>query len=139
MATAASQPSANAVYGNTTAPVALRIGTGGAGESGLLQALVEAFLASSVTFQFIKLKAETADTLPCCYSRDEDAAAEWYTTHTSDSIEYLHRGVVDIAITYHAVAELTAVEAGVVERIEYAWRDHWMLVGRQIVIDLDRA
>ena len=50
------EPIASAVYGNSTDAVALRIGTGGAGESGLLQALAEAFLALSVTPRAIELK-----------------------------------------------------------------------------------
>ena len=49
-------PFARAVNGSSTDPVALRIGTGGAGESGLLQALAEAFIASSVTSRVNKLK-----------------------------------------------------------------------------------
>lgn len=63
------------------------------------------------------------------FSQGEDFSAEWYTSHTSISFEYLRLGVVDVAITYHAVSELAAVEAGTVDRVEYAWRDHWMLVG----------
>ena len=35
---------ANAVYQNPTPPVALRIGTGGSGQSGLLRALAEKFI-----------------------------------------------------------------------------------------------
>ena len=54
---------------------------------------------------------------------------EWYTSDTTVSIDYLRKGVVDVGITYHAVAEHTALEEKIVDRVEYVWRDHWMLVG----------
>ena len=34
-----------------------------------------------------------------------------------------------MGITYHAIAEYTALDDKVVDRVEYVWRDHWMLVG----------
>ena len=34
-----------------------------------------------------------------------------------------------MGITYHAIAEYTALDDGVIDRVEYVWRDHWMLVG----------
>lgn len=45
------------------------------------------------------------------------------------SIGYLQKGVVHVGITYHAAAEHTAVTSKVADRVEYVWRDHWMLVG----------
>ncbi|KAL2038000.1 hypothetical protein N7G274_009220 [Stereocaulon virgatum] len=103
---------ANAVYHYPNARVALKIGTGGSGQSGLLQALAEEFIQFS--------------------TQEEGSSAfsiEWYTSDTSGSIDYLHQNVVDVGITYHAVAEYTAKTAGVIDRVEYVWRDHWMLVG----------
>ena len=52
-------------------------------------------------------------------SQNKDFAVKWYFTHTSNSTEYLQRGVVDVAITYHAVTELTA----------RAWRGSSTLAG----------
>ena len=75
------------------------------------------------------MRVGVADNALPCDSRKEKFAVEWYSTHTSDSVEYLRQGIIDVAITYHAVAELVALERGAAERIEYAWRDHWMLVG----------
>ena len=36
---------------------------------------------------------------------------------------------MDVTITYHSFAEYFALQQGVVERVDYAWRDHFMLVG----------
>ncbi|KAK3176578.1 hypothetical protein OEA41_007901 [Lepraria neglecta] len=103
---------ANAVYLYPNPRVAVKIGTGGSGQSGLLQALAEEFIKFS--------------------SQEEGSpkfSVEWYTSDTSVSIDYLHKNVVDVGITYHAIAESTALEKGVIDRVEYVWRDHWMLVG----------
>ena len=61
-------------------------------------------------------------------------AIEWYTSDTSGSIDYLHKKVVDVGITYHAIAEYTALDDKVVDRVEYVWRDHWMLVGMSLFV-----
>ena len=68
------------------------------------------------------------------YSRcDKDSVPpfliEWYTSDTTVSINLLRREIVDLGITYHSIAEQAALEDGIVDRVEYAWRDHWMLVG----------
>ena len=34
-----------------------------------------------------------------------------------------------MGITYHAIAEYTALDDKIIDRVEYVWRDHWMLVG----------
>ncbi|KAM0802258.1 putative extracellular tungstate binding protein [Usnea florida] len=92
--------------------IALRIGTGGSGQTGLLEALAQ---------EFIKFTSE--------HDKRDPFAIEWYTSDTSGSIDYLHRKVVDVGITYHAIAEYTALQDGIIDRVEYVWRDHWMLVG----------
>ncbi len=53
----------------------------------------------------------------------------WLVSDTSASFNYLAQNAADVSITYHAFAEKTAISQGVAERCEYAWRDHWMLVG----------
>ena len=58
---------------------------------------------------------------------------EWYTSDTSVSIDYLHKSVFDVGITYHAIVENTALVEKVIDRVEYVWRDHWMLVGRTTI------
>lgn len=108
---------ANAVYG---AQVGLRIGTGGSGQSGLLEALAVAFIDYH-----------------CKKTGAPHFQIEWYTSDTTFSIQYLRQRIVDIAITYHAVAEQNAFDEGICDRVEYAWRDHWMLVGKSICSPVD--
>ena len=71
----------------------------------------------------------------CTSSTQKDGtpqfSIEWYTSDTTVSIDYLRKNVVDVGITYHAVAEHTALEEHIVDRVEYVWRDHWMLVGKR--------
>lgn len=43
---------------------------------------------------------------------------------------------MDLGITYHAIAEHTAIIDGFADRVEYAWRDHWMLVGINAIFRL---
>ncbi|GAB7357082.1 hypothetical protein MBLNU459_g7895t2 [Dothideomycetes sp. NU459] len=102
---------------DTTSPVSLRIATGGAGQSGLIKALAEAFIAHH-------LRRRTAAAPPFF-------AVAWSASDTSQSFNALAHGGggADVGITYHAEAERTALEQGVAERRAYAWRDHWMLVG----------
>lgn len=58
---------------------------------------------------------------------------EWYKSDTTFSIENLRKQVADVGITYHAVAEQTAFDDGVIDQVAYAWRDHWMLVGMLLI------
>lgn len=53
----------------------------------------------------------------------------WLASDTSLTFNSLAQGSSDVGITYHAYAERVAVRQGVVDRIEYAWRDHFVLVG----------
>lgn len=124
---------ANSVYNYPSPQVRLRIGTGGSGQSGLLQALAEAFIKTYNTPGRIYL-AWAPRLIYACHSSTEQNGTpqfsiEWYTSDTTVSIDYLKKKVVDIGITYHAVAEHTALTESIVDRVEYVWRDHWMLVG----------
>lgn len=96
-------------------PVKLRIATGGAGQSGLIRALAEAF---------IRQKDKSA-----AISVEPPFSIAWYASDTSQSFNYLAQNVVDLSITYHAGAEHIALKQGVADRREYLFRDHWMLVG----------
>lgn len=57
---------------------------------------------------------------------------EWYKSDTTFSILNLDKNVADVAITYHGVAEKTALDENIADRVVYAWRDHWMLIGMVI-------
>jgi len=92
--------------------IKLRIATGGAGESGLLSALAHAFIAEK----------ETKSNL-------EPFTIVWIKSDTAASFNYLAENAADLSITYHVMAESIALKQGIADRSEYAWRDHFMLVG----------
>ena len=59
----------------------------------------------------------------------EQFQVAWLASDTSASFNYLAQNAADISITYHAIAESVAIQQGIADRCEYAWRDHWMLIG----------
>ncbi|KAL4964300.1 uncharacterized protein BDV14DRAFT_190390 [Aspergillus stella-maris] len=92
--------------------VKLRIGNGGAGQSGLVKALADKFIQSSV--------ANGSDPYPIA----------WYTSDTTESINYLKDDTVDVGITYTPFAEQIAIDQGIASSPAwYAFRDHFLLVG----------
>ena len=93
-------------------PILLTIATGGAGQSGLIRAFSVAFIAQHVSRH-----------------RCEPFSIAWSASDTSMSFNSLALRGADLSITYHPVAEEIALEQGIADRREYAWRDHWMLVG----------
>lgn len=94
-------------------PITLRIATGGAGQSGLIRALAN---------KFIEFEIDTTD----C----PRFSIAWLLSDTSASFNYLGSRAADCSITYHKTAEEIALKQGIAERRNYAWRDHWLLVGR---------
>lgn len=103
------------INNDTTSPVKLRIATGGAGQSGLIRAFALAFIEHEVR----KHNAEPF-------------AVAWCASDTTVSFNSLALRAVDLSITYHPVAEQIALDQGVADRREYAWRDHWLLVGELV-------
>ncbi|KAE9378272.1 hypothetical protein N431DRAFT_528464 [Stipitochalara longipes BDJ] len=93
-------------------PIKLRIASGGAGQSGLIRAFAEGF---------IKQHMKTTGSPPF--------SVAWMASDTTMSFNSLALQAVDMSITYHPVAEKTAIQQGIADRREYIWRDHWMLVG----------
>jgi len=100
------------IHPDTDSPTKLRIASGGAGQSGLLQAFAEGFISHHI---------KTTGVPPF--------AVAWMASDTTMSFNSLALQAVDLSITYHPVAEKTAIQQGIAERREYIWRDHWMLVG----------
>ena len=103
-------------YGSTgdeTAPVKLRIATGGAGQSRLVKALADAFIDDQVK-----------------RTGCEPFAVAWLKSDTAGSFNNLAQASADLSITYHKAAEDIAKDQGVWDQRVYAWRDHFMLVGR---------
>ncbi|RAL14669.1 uncharacterized protein BO97DRAFT_432837 [Aspergillus homomorphus CBS 101889] len=75
--------------------VKLRIGNGGAGQSGFIEALADAFIKSSVKNGSTPFKVA------------------WYKSDTTESINYLKDDTVNIGITYTPAAESIAIQQGV--------------------------
>ena len=97
---------------NSNSPVRLRIANGGAGQSGLLKALADAFIDDQIS--------ET--TCP-------PFAVAWIKSDTTASFNHLADDSADLSITYNAAAEQIAIVQGIADKRVYAWRDHFMLVG----------
>ena len=104
------------VYYGTTKdiklPIKLRIATGGAGQSGLLKALADAFIDDQVG------NTECAP-----------FAIAWIKSDTTASFNHLADNSADLSITYNAAAEQVAIAQGIADKHVYAWRDHFMFVG----------
>ena len=111
---AALQPteSYNGGLKSTSSSLTLRIGNGGAGQSGLIRALANAYI------QWVAASGQPAPTV------------EWYKSDTTQTIEYLATGAVDIGITYNPSAEAVAIHQGTaLSPAQYLFRDHFLLVG----------
>lgn len=57
----------------------------------------------------------------------------WLLGDTTDTLENLVGGYIDIAITYSPAAEQQALVNGVALERTYAFRDHFLLVGPRCV------
>ncbi|KAF4979869.1 hypothetical protein FDECE_17989 [Fusarium decemcellulare] len=92
--------------------IKLRIANGGAGQSGLIGELAEAYIKHR--------KDEGADPFK----------VSWYKSDTTYSIAYLKSGDVDVGITYNEAAEKIAIDQDIAKAPSYyAFRDHFILVG----------
>ena len=104
-----------AVYGQEGS-IRLHIATGGAGGTGLLKAFADAFIDRQVK------------------TGSPPFRIAWIATDTSLSFNALASGAADVSIVYHPYAVQLALKQGVATRTEYAWRDHFMLVGMYALI-----
>lgn len=95
---------------NKKVPIKLRIATGGAGQSGLIKALADAFIDHTT-------------------KKSQPFAVAWIKSDTAASFNHIADGTADLSITYHEKAEEIAIKQGIVDHRVYAWRDHFMLVG----------
>ncbi|KAF8610585.1 hypothetical protein BDV93DRAFT_483935 [Ceratobasidium sp. AG-I] len=116
-------PSAQQTYYGTgqpedpAVPTRLRISNGGAGLSGLVGYLANAFIASD-----LKRNASSSPYKACFI-------IEWIVGDTTETLQYLGTGQADVGITYNKAAECQAMADGVAIRREYGFRDHFYLVG----------
>ena len=88
-----------------------------AGQSGLVGALASAFIDWSIQNGIAT----------------EDYVIAWVKGDTTDSINYLASEDADIAITYNAAAESRSLALNTSTSREYAFRDHFYLVGPKFV------
>ena len=84
-----------------------------AGQSGLVGALASTFIDWSIQNGIAT----------------EDYVIAWVKGDTTDSIYYLANGDADIAVMYNAAAESRSLVLNTSTRHEYAFRDHFYLVG----------
>ncbi|KAK2007304.1 extracellular solute-binding protein family 1 [Colletotrichum eremochloae] len=99
-------------FNSTTSPPLLRIGNGGAGQSGLVKALADAFIQESVK------------------NGSDPFRVGWVLSDTTFTIKYLQSGDADVGITYSAAAEKNAAAQGIVDpKTYYIFRDHFLIVG----------
>ncbi|KAI0966178.1 putative extracellular tungstate binding protein [Xylaria arbuscula] len=99
-------------FNGTNTTIELRIGNGGAGQSGLVGLLADEFIKDSVN------------------NGSAPFRVAWYTSDTTYSIEHLSTGLIDVGITYSPAAEQIAVDQGIATKpIYYAFRDHFLFIG----------
>ncbi|KAK7414257.1 hypothetical protein QQX98_006854 [Neonectria punicea] len=92
--------------------IKLRIANGGAGQSGLIKELADAYIKDQVK------------------PGDEPFQVAWYKSDTTYTIQYLQTGEVDVGITYNEAAEKIAIDQDIATSPSYyAFRDHFLLVG----------
>ncbi|EJD41747.1 hypothetical protein AURDEDRAFT_138517 [Auricularia subglabra TFB-10046 SS5] len=93
--------------------IRLRIGNGGAGQAGLIGALADQFIRHSVQSGNVS----------------QPFLVSWVLGDTTDTLNNLIAGDIDIGITYCPAAERQALASGVALDLKYAFRDHFLLVG----------
>ncbi|KAH7320750.1 extracellular solute-binding protein family 1 [Stachybotrys elegans] len=99
-------------FNSSTSPIPLRIGNGGAGQSGLVKALADSFIQESVR------------------NGSAPFRVAWVLSDTTISIRHLQTGDVDVGITYDAAAEQIAGEEGISDPHRYyIFRDHFYITG----------
>ncbi|KAF2626047.1 extracellular solute-binding protein family 1 [Macroventuria anomochaeta] len=93
---------------------ALRIATGGAGQSGLVKALADAFIQDSVK------------------NGSQPFNIGWVLSDTTFTIKNLQSGEADLGISYVPTAEEVAAEQGIIDANTgryYLFRDHFIIAG----------
>ncbi|KIJ38186.1 hypothetical protein M422DRAFT_176923 [Sphaerobolus stellatus SS14] len=92
--------------------IKLKIGNGGAGQSGLIGEWANAFI--DYCTQEKKM---------------ESFSVGWYLCDTTQSLAFLSEGSIDIAVTYNTAAEQQKIDSGDAVQSIYGFRDHFYLVG----------
>ncbi|KAF1934420.1 uncharacterized protein M421DRAFT_415451 [Didymella exigua CBS 183.55] len=98
----------------TSNDTALRIATGGAGQSGLVKALADAFINESIA------------------NGSQAFTIGWVLSDTTFTIKNLQSGEADLGISYIPAAEQLAAEQGIINvqtGYYYLFRDHFIIAG----------
>lgn len=95
------------MYGDATAPLGFRLGNGGAGHTGLLRELSEAFIK--------------------CH--DERFRIEWVINHSRHTQIALLGDIIQVGLTYEPEWEDVSITEGWAERVTMAFHDRFILVG----------
>lgn len=95
------------MYGDATAPLGFRLGNGGAGHTGLLRELSEAFIQH----------------------HDEKLRIEWVINHSRHTQIALLGDIVQVGLTYEPEWEDIGIAEGWAERVTIAFYDRFILVG----------
>ncbi|KAF2185667.1 extracellular solute-binding protein family 1 [Zopfia rhizophila CBS 207.26] len=97
---------------SSTSPITLRIGNGGAGQSGLVKALADTFIKE------------------CVKNGSSPFRVAWVLSDTTFTIKYLQSGDADVGITYSPSAEKIAGDQGIIDPATYyVFRDHFLITG----------
>ncbi|KAJ5476374.1 hypothetical protein N7475_002103 [Penicillium sp. IBT 31633x] len=153
LATSAYAVDPAAVYSggyNSSNEVLLRVGNGGAGQSGLIGGVYNKTrpnprlaCESTATYQvahthfkrrpeLTKINIVLADAFIRSSVRNgsDPFQVAWYKSDTTESINYLKSNTIDLGITYTPAAEQIAITQGIAKSPAwYAWRDHFLLIG----------
>lgn len=95
------------IYGPAGAVIALRIGNGGAGPTGILRALAEDYLAFS----------------------GANYAIAWYQDISKNTLLQLKKGTIDIALIYEKSQGKEAQEEGWATHYTPVFNDHFLILG----------
>lgn len=118
-------------YNSTNSTILLNIGNGGAGQSGLIGGTLFSpiqCLLCWLTWLIIALA--NAFIQQSVKNGSSPFRVAWYTSDTTETINYLQSGTVDVGITYSPTAEQIAINEGIaLSPSYYIFRDHFLLVG----------
>ncbi|KAH7384012.1 extracellular solute-binding protein family 1 [Pyrenochaeta sp. MPI-SDFR-AT-0127] len=99
-------------FNNSDTEVLLRIATGGAGQSGLVKVLADAFIQESVK------------------NGSQPFGIGWVLSDTTFTIKNLQSGEADLGISYVPAAEKVAGDQGIIDpKTYYLFRDHFIITG----------
>ncbi|KAH8722388.1 extracellular solute-binding protein family 1 [Phaeosphaeriaceae sp. PMI808] len=102
----------NGGFNSTNTPILLRIATGGAGQSGLVKVLADAFIQESVK------------------NGSKPFSIGWVLSDTTFTIKNLQSGEADLGISYVPAAEKVAGDQGIIDtKTYYLFRDHFIITG----------